>query len=184
MDLSLCSLGDRGVLSLGTALSGNKTIKSINLSGNFERRTKLRAQMLEKLEALISGDSAIEELYLTGSIKSQLKVDLIPFLFSLMTNSQLRVLDISGNAIGHSLAVALAKILATNSSLERLYFDDNGTTLAGLEMIKIGLMKNQTIKLMPLPMMDIVTDVKNEKFKPLLISLMREMEKVKHFKIL
>lgn len=178
LDMSNCSLGDSGVLSLCSALSGNKTIKTLVLSGNFEKRTKMRTAALEKLEALISGESAIEELFLAGSGKYQLKVDMMPLLFSLMTNPQLRVLDICGNGGGNSLAVALAKVLAINSALERLYFDDNGITLSGLEMIKIGLSKNETIKLMPLPMIDIVADMKHEKSKTMLLPLAREIEKV------
>jgi len=50
--------------------------------------------------------------------------------------------------------------LITNEKLETLYWDHNGTTLAGLQSFLNGLKKNGKIKAMPLPINDISSALK------------------------
>jgi acyl-[acyl carrier protein]--UDP-N-acetylglucosamine O-acyltransferase len=65
----------------------------------FTRRTKDRQQAIIGVSNLIQ-NSNIAKLRMTGGAKSQLKQDLLPFVFNLINNNTLRVLDISSHAVG------------------------------------------------------------------------------------
>jgi len=57
--------------------------------------------------------------------------------------------------MGNKGATALGKAIQTNNTLTTLYWDDNLTTLQGFQTFKMGLDRNQTLKDMPLPVLDI-----------------------------
>jgi len=57
--------------------------------------------------------------------------------------------------------VALAKVFQHNHNLQTVYWDGNDTTITGLKAIKLGLIRNDTIKHMPLPLLDIAQILKN-----------------------
>lgn len=156
------------------------------------RRSKFTSKIVEKLIELINGYNKqkcpLEALYVAGSLlstilippgdikdsKYQLKSDVLPFVFSLLTNSTLTELDISGHAAGDSLATALAKSLQTNATLKVLYWDGNNTSPMGLKRVLLALKLNKTLTKMPLPIMDI-SNVNLEKSSPSVIAKWNEL---------
>lgn len=161
LDLTETGLGDSGILTLTEALHGNKTLKTLIINANFEKKSKQRAKVLSALELLVSEkETAIEELFMAGGPKAQLKDDLVPFIFSLMTNTKLKTLDVSRNQSGNRLGMAFGKALSTNSTLQKLFWDENGVGYLGYQYFRNGILKNDTLSHMPLP----VKIKKKEKF--------------------
>eukprot|EP00029_Vermamoeba_vermiformis_P011290 TRINITY_DN616_c0_g3_i1.p1 TRINITY_DN616_c0_g3~~TRINITY_DN616_c0_g3_i1.p1 ORF type:complete len:1196 (-),score=549.69 TRINITY_DN616_c0_g3_i1:108-3239(-) len=157
-------LGDEGVSALCNFLTSEKAapnLTELNMNRLFTRRTKDRQQAIIGVSNLIQ-NSNIAKLRMTGGAKSQLKQDLLPFVFNLINNNTLKVLDISSHAVGDALAIALAKVLQHNRSLHTLFWDDNEVTLSGLKIFKIGLERNKTVKKMPLPLLDLANIIKGD----------------------
>jgi Ran GTPase-activating protein (RanGAP) involved in mRNA processing and transport len=157
-------LGDEGLLAICNYLTSEKTtsnLRELTMNRLFTRRTKDRQSAINSISALID-KSKIEKLRITGGAKSQLKQDIIPFVLQLMNNKTLKLLDISSHGVGDTLAIALAKVIQHNKSLETLFWDENDITYNGLKLFKIGLERNKTIKKMPLPLLDLANIIKNE----------------------
>lgn len=95
---------------------------------------------------------------------SQLKSDIIPFLHALGHAPSLTALDISGNQIGNSGVVALAKALKVNNTLTSLNWDENLTGSLGFINIRNALETNQTVRNMPLPVFDVQKLLKSDDF--------------------
>jgi len=113
---------------------------------------------------------------MAGGGKSNLRVDLIPFIFSLIKNSFLKVLDVSCHHAGDNLAVALSKVLQCNNSLTTLYWDENDTTLLGYQIFKNGLGRNTSLKAMTQPSIDITACIRNEKNLGGLMDVLNDMQ--------
>jgi Ran GTPase-activating protein (RanGAP) involved in mRNA processing and transport len=182
LDISDNSLGDAGLISLISALQDKKLIKHLILNNNFDKKSKLRPQAIASLIGLVNDEnSSIETLHLANSSKlSSLKEDIMPFIFCLMTNKKLKELDICGNQIGNSLALAIGKVLQTNRTLESLIWDDNNITFQGFQMLHSGLLKNSVLKNMPLPLNDI-TAILKEKQIPFLLELLKNIQEILFF---
>jgi len=178
LDLSDNSLGDNGVIELIQALKTHTTLKHLTLDRNFDKITKQRAKAIQDLAIFLGSEQCkIESLCLVGSAKAALRADIMPMIFSLMTNKTLKLLDISSNQIGNVLGLALSKALQTNKTLESLYWDENGVSLAGYQMFRIGLSRNTTLKVMPIPTLDISFSMR-EKPSPQLADLAKEFQSV------
>ncbi|KAJ0407822.1 hypothetical protein P43SY_008283 [Pythium insidiosum] len=85
---------------------------------------------------------------------------------ALAVNAWLKVLDVSGNECGDALAKALGAALPANRTLEVLYWDDNFTTVDGLQLFYDGLLKNQTISVVQLPINDTRRILEEQKDPP------------------
>ncbi|EFA86011.1 hypothetical protein PPL_01244 [Heterostelium album PN500] len=180
-----CSVGRSAMSSLGDALGVSESaiqhLRYLDIGGNKlesegssaisnflvkSKRSKTRSTAIESIINLIEKKSrtynAIKTLVLQGGSKSQLKGDLLPIICSLFYNSTLKELDISGHSIGDVGAAALGKLLQSNFALEKLEWDDNSTTLYGLNLFKVGLSRNNTLSNMPIPMRDIAAHVKSD----------------------
>jgi hypothetical protein len=118
--------------------------------------------MLESLSNLLSSECPLETLVLAGGAKSQLKGELVDFIYDLATNTSLVELDISGQQMGNRGAVALGKALQTNNTLASLAWDDNQTTLAGFQSFKVGIDRNISLKVMTLPILDISAAIRTD----------------------
>jgi hypothetical protein len=81
-------------------------------------------------------------------------------LYALGTNDSLKSLDISGNLLQNKGASALGKALQTNETLHTLKWDYNGTTLPGFTSFNMGLKRNFSLKVMPMPVNDISAALK------------------------
>ncbi|GAM18740.1 hypothetical protein SAMD00019534_019150, partial [Acytostelium subglobosum LB1] len=159
-------LGDEGISIVCDLLASHTNLKSLDISGNFIRRSKVRTNAIESIINMVEKKSrtysSIKTLIIQGGSKSQLKGDLLPIICSLYYNSTLKELDISGHSIGDIGAAALGKLLQSNFTLEKLEWDDNSTTARGLMLFKLGLLRNSSLCKMPIPMRDIATSLKSD----------------------
>ncbi|KAN0038240.1 hypothetical protein ACTA71_000412 [Dictyostelium dimigraforme] len=164
VDLSENDLGDGGIIKLCEIMYPNSNLHHLSIDGNFKTRSKLRARAIEALINLIDDNTSIESLSLaSGSGKYQLKGDLMPLLLSLLKNQSLVKLDISGNGIGDSGALAVSKILWKNQTLKSLKCDGNDFSYTALKMIKSSIRRNEkSLTILPLPLGDISTILKND----------------------
>jgi len=137
----------------------------LNLSGNFVKsKQKHRVAAIEALINLAEKKShGLQTLIIRGTSKSQLKTDLGPFLLALMGDKvALTKLDITGQGAGEMGAMALGKILQTNTRLLNLAWDDNHTTVEGFAHFVTGLERNRTIQRLSLPVCDIALVMKED----------------------
>lgn len=180
IDISDNDLSDEGILSLLEYLQkadNNKSLEELNMNRMFGRRTKDRQQVMNSLVAMLE-IRPIKKLRLRGGSKSQLKSDLFTLVIGLLNNKTLRLLDITGNQCGDSLAYAFAKVLQHNDTIDTLYWDDNGTTMSGLKTLKIGLERNKAIKKMPLPLIDMSNILKVETDLTSVVALTSEIQEI------
>jgi len=163
LDLSDNNLGESGLTATCDALKNHANLKDLIFDRNFDKLSKSRAKAIQSLSLLLNSENTkIEKFSIQGSQKSQLKADLLPLIFSLMTNKTLKSINLNANMAGNALGLALAKALQTNRTLEAIYWDENGVNLIGFNMFLIGLQKNPTLKEMPIPLND-VSDAMKEK---------------------
>jgi len=94
-------------------------------------------------------------LHLVAKPSHPLRYDLNPFLAALGSNTSITELNISGHQIGNKGAIALAKSLQINTSLNTLFWDENQIGLMGFKNVKYALKINKTLKYMPLNIADI-----------------------------
>ncbi|TMW64736.1 hypothetical protein Poli38472_011616 [Pythium oligandrum] len=85
---------------------------------------------------------------------------------ALVFNTTLQVLDVSGNECGDALATALGKILPENQSLQVLFWDGNFTTVDGFFAFYHGLLRNQTLSVVQLPIRDTRRILEEQKDPP------------------
>lgn len=73
---------------------------------------------------------------------------------ALAFNHVLQVLDVSGNECGDALARHLGSVLRVNKSLQVLFWDANFTTVDGFFHFYDGLVHNQTLVMVQMPIKD------------------------------
>ncbi|EGC34413.1 hypothetical protein DICPUDRAFT_15574, partial [Dictyostelium purpureum] len=164
VDLSENELGDNGITKLCEIMYPNSNIRHLAIDGNFKSRSKLRGRAIEAIINLIEDNNSIESLSIsTGNTKYQLKGDLMPLLLSLLKNQSLIKLDISGNGVGDSGALAISKILWKNQTLKSLKCEGNDFSYTALKMIKNSIKRNEkSLTFFPLPITDIAAILKND----------------------
>lgn len=85
----------------------------MKIDGNFSAKpTKQRTKAVRDLSALLcSAKCVVKDLSIRGTKESQLKGDMREFLFSIIVNTTLRCLDITGNQIGDKIGQIFSKLL-------------------------------------------------------------------------
>jgi len=162
LDVTDCELGDEGVNLIFEKLQKNNVLSCLKIGKNFSTKpSKVRSQLVDQLINVVSS-SNISSLCMEGSPKSQLKGDIISFLYSLATNDKLEHLDVSGHGFGNKGANSIGKALQTNKTMHSLCWDGNDTTTAGFAAFAKGMKKNFTLNIMPIPVLDISNCLKNE----------------------
>lgn len=164
VDLSENELGDAGIMKLCEIMYPNSNLRHLCIDGNFKTKSKLRQRAIDAVINLIEDNNNIESLSIAaGNSKYQLKADLVPFIVSLLKNESLTKLDISGNGVGDSGALALCKVLWKNVTLKSVKMDGNDFTWTALKMIKNAIKRNpRSVTLLPLPLGDIQNVLKND----------------------
>jgi len=143
-------------------LSHSTSVEHLIINGNF-KPGKTRATRVAAVDALIGllrSFCPLRTLEATGGKNAQLKLDILPLLAVLCTNSSLTSLDITGHMMGNKGATGLGKAIQTNSALTKLKWDGNGTTLAGFSYFRIGMKANHHLTNMPMPYSDIFNSMK------------------------
>jgi len=131
--------------------------KKLSMNKMFKYRSKLRPLIMQTTAKAVSR-AQISEFYINNC---KLKSDIQDFICGLFTNNSLEILDVSGNSC-ETVAQTLSKMLQHNQTLHTLYWDSNETSVSGLKSILLGLQRNLSIRLMPLPLLDIAALLKKE----------------------
>ena len=123
----------------------------LNFSKNSPS-TKMRVNVTESLASILqSPDTRIRILDISDNRFRQTTSTICAAL----TDSRLHEVDISGNQMGDSGAVYLAKALQGNTRLRRLHLDKNQISLIGFQALLAGLSKNFTLTSFPTPFVDV-----------------------------
>lgn len=132
-----------------------QNLTTLIIDGNFLTRSKNRPKVIENLGTVLEA-FPIEMLSLVSDIeKNALRSELVPLILSLIDNSRLTEINITGNLVGDPLAFAFAKVLQSNKTLKTIFFDRNNLTFSGLRRLEWALDRNETLMKMPLPYYDL-----------------------------
>ena len=167
LDLSNTDLGDDGVFYLAEGLTLNTNVRHLFINGAVFRvdSKRPRAETVRALCKLVCSDCPLETLEMAGGPKAtqQLGRAVVPLLQTLIHNTRLTSLDISGHMFGTPGALALARALQLNATLARVVYDQNDIGLQGLTALAYAAQKNSTLEEFPLPIMDIAALLTSEK---------------------
>ncbi|KAK6467805.1 capping protein [Huso huso] len=144
---------DSDLLTVIPALGQNKSLKHILLGKNFNLKSRMLEDVLQKIVHLIQEeDCSLQSLSLTDSrLKSRTSI----LVNALGSNTCLRRVDLSGNNMEDIGAKMLAKALQINSTLRTVTWDRNGTSAQGLLDVAHALDHNFTLQFMPVPLSDV-----------------------------
>jgi len=134
-------------------------------------RNKKNEEFIKLVGNRLLNSSSLTELSIQGYVStggfsklgvpsSALKEDLIYLIDALASNRSIKKLDISHHHVGPELGVSLAKMLQTNWTLTHLRFDGNDTNASSLKLILSGLQRNTTLQVMPVPLVDLMSILK------------------------
>uniref|UniRef100_A0A8C7N1C9 F-actin-uncapping protein LRRC16A-like n=1 Tax=Oncorhynchus kisutch TaxID=8019 RepID=A0A8C7N1C9_ONCKI len=144
---------DSDLTTLLVWLAKNRSIRHLSLGKNFNNiKSKNLSQVLDNLVHMIQEEES--PLTSISLADSKLKGDLSIVLNALGSNTSLTRVDISGNGMGDMGAKMLAKALQINTKLRTVMWDKNNVSLQGLQDVASALEKNQTIRFMPIPIID------------------------------
>jgi Ran GTPase-activating protein (RanGAP) involved in mRNA processing and transport len=133
-------LGNKLVIELCGSIKQNKTLTKLNLSKNYITSTACSA-----LSVMLLDNTNIKELYLYWN---QIKGEGGNLIFqALLTNSELKVLDMAYNSLGIQTpcATSLAELLKANVELRHVDFSFNYFNFRDTTTISEGLNSNRSI---------------------------------------
>lgn len=177
LDVAENGFGDEGVTLLAKGLCDAPKLLTLDISRNFDgpfksndkrapQRAAMMSQIFEELCDVNDSKCPIENLIMAGDKSTNAKgplslgADAREILYSMTTNEQIKMLDVSGHGFGDNGASAAGRMVTTNEHLETFYWDDNSTGLDGLQSFFRGLRKNNTLTNSPLPINDIAAAMK------------------------
>ncbi|XP_078067073.1 capping protein, Arp2/3 and myosin-I linker protein 2 [Mustelus asterias] len=155
--ISSLDLSDNGfdsdMVTLVLSIGRSKSIRHVALGKNFNIKSKALADVLHRIVQLIQDEEC--PLRSLSVADSRLKSGTNVLINALGSNTCLKNIDISGNAMGDTGAKMLAKALQINTSLGTVIWDRNNTTAVGFLDVANALERNYTLRSMPLPMSDV-----------------------------
>ncbi|KAJ8272534.1 hypothetical protein GJAV_G00090320 [Gymnothorax javanicus] len=144
---------DADLLSVIPAVSRHPSLKHLLLGKNFNIKSRVLDEVLQKLVHLIQEEEcALQSLSVADSrLRSRGTV----LVNALGSNACLRRVDLSGNNMEDSGAKMLSKALQINTTLRSVTWDRNNTTATGFQDVARALEHNFTLQYMPLPLSDV-----------------------------
>ncbi|XP_060693724.1 capping protein, Arp2/3 and myosin-I linker protein 2 isoform X2 [Hemiscyllium ocellatum] len=155
--ISSLDLSDNGfdsdMVTLVLSIGRSKSIRHVALGKNFNIKSKALADVLHRIVQLIQDEEC--PLQSLSVADSRLKSGTNVLINALGSNTCLKKIDISGNAMGDTGAKMLAKALQINTSLRTVIWDRNSTTAVGFLDVASALERNYMLRSMPFPMSDV-----------------------------
>lgn len=153
LDLSDNCVGSKGGEILAKFLSGNPTLKSLDLADNMIGLSEEGIEKIKMHDAGMMGD--LYDPNIVKTIPDLLASDYdhtgtIALATALRDNIVLESLELSCNFINHSGVEALADMLQCNATIQSLYFSENELDMAGAEMIANAIHTNSYTSLVSL----------------------------------
>ncbi|KAL1022611.1 hypothetical protein UPYG_G00029860 [Umbra pygmaea] len=144
---------DADLISVLPALSRHTSLKHLYLGKNFNIKSRVLDDVLQKLVLLIQEEEcALQSLSLADSrLRSRGTV----LVNALGSNTCLRKVDLSGNSLEDIGAKMLSKALQINTTLRSVTWDRNNTSATGFLDVARALEHNFTLQYMPHPLSDI-----------------------------
>jgi hypothetical protein len=144
---------DQNLFRLVESLLLNKTIHHLSIGQNFEGKGNSKIELLSQLCRLLkSDDCCLQSLDVSDSKLRELTPQL---LSSLIGNSSITKLDISGNLMGTPGVRALVKLILSGTQLKELQIGNNDISAAGFTYIADALEHNFTLLSLPIPSLDV-----------------------------
>ncbi|XP_030628535.1 capping protein, Arp2/3 and myosin-I linker protein 3-like [Chanos chanos] len=157
------------------AFSRHPSLKHLHLGKNFNIKSRVFDEILQKLVQLIQEEEcALQSLSLADSrLRSRGTV----LVNALGSNTCLRKVDLSGNSLEDIGAKMLSKALQINTTLRSVTWDRNNTTATGFMDVARALEHNFTLQYMPLPLSDVTQAYRNapEKTEQALVKIQRAL---------
>ncbi|XP_048867473.1 capping protein, Arp2/3 and myosin-I linker protein 3 isoform X2 [Brienomyrus brachyistius] len=155
--ISALDISDNGLdgdlLSVLAAFSRHPSLKHLLLGKNFNVKSRVLDEILQKLVQLIQEEECgLQSLSL---VDSRLRSRGAVLVNALGSNTCLRKVDLSGNSLEDIGAKMLSKALQINTTLRSVTWDRNGTSAAGFQDVARALEHNFTLQYMPLPLSDV-----------------------------
>ncbi|KAG7455045.1 hypothetical protein MATL_G00252290 [Megalops atlanticus] len=143
---------DADLLSVLPALSRHPSLKHLLLGKNFNIKSRVLDEVLQKLVQLIQEEECgLQSLSVADSrLRSRGSV----LVNALGSNACLRRVDLSGNGLEDVGAKMLSKALQINTTLRSVTWDRNNTTATGFQDVARALEHNFILQYMPLPLSD------------------------------
>ncbi|ETV75567.1 hypothetical protein, variant [Aphanomyces astaci] len=167
LKLNQCTLHDDSLDAIVVAVAQCDSLSALHLEDNdgspppksifFSSPAVLRHAPGDAFVKVLTKQVQLKELYLSNSHpQSRYPLALLRAVVHSLgtTNSTLEVLDISGNGGGDDVAKCVAAVLPKTSCLRALFWDGNHTTLAGFRLVQEALRRNQSLRIMPVPVQD------------------------------
>ncbi|XP_063074597.1 capping protein, Arp2/3 and myosin-I linker protein 3 [Engraulis encrasicolus] len=150
---------DADLLTVIPAFSRHPSLKHLLLGKNFNLKSRVLDEILQKLVLLIQEEEcALQSLSLADSrLRSRGTV----LVNALGSNTCLRKVDLSGNGLEDVGARMLSKALQINTTLRSVTWDRNYTTATGFQDVSRAMEHNFTLQYMPLPLCDIAQAYRN-----------------------
>ncbi|KAL2097131.1 hypothetical protein ACEWY4_006338 [Coilia grayii] len=150
---------DADLLSVIPAFSRHPSLKHLLLGKNFNLKSRVLDEILQKLVLLIQEEEcALQSLSLA---ESRLRSRGTVLVNALGSNACLRKVDLSGNGLEDVGARMLSKALQINTTLRSVTWDRNYTTATGFQDVARAMEHNFTLQYMPLPLCDIAQAYRN-----------------------
>jgi len=179
LNISDNELTDEGFTALCNVLTTNTDSKLVELDPSrcLFRRSKQRQEAIDALILLVRTIPIKKLIIRGGATKYDLKNDIIPFIFKLITNKSIYYLDICGHQVGDQLAFCLRKVLQHNKIISCLLMDENGITIQGFKALKIAFERNFSLSYFPYPYRDVSYILRNESIDPeVILKLLKDIE--------
>ena len=142
--ISWCGIGGEGAVHLGTGLTNNHSLTTLDIAHNPIGDIGAAA-----LGDMIRDNTVLETLHMYNcEITSQGFVQLAARLIS---NTSLKILRLDGNHCGMEGAKAICNMLEENKTLQRLDLDGDDSLEEGVTVIMAGLQHNTTLSQLMLP---------------------------------
>ncbi|KAJ8278274.1 hypothetical protein GJAV_G00085820 [Gymnothorax javanicus] len=166
---------DADLLSVLSALSRHPSIKHLLLGKNFNIKSRVLDEVLQKLVQLMQEEDCV--LQSLSVADSRLRSRGTVLVNALGSNACLRRVDLSGNNMEDVGAKMLSKALQINTTLRSVTWDRNNTTATGFWDVARALEHNFTLQYMPLPLSDVTQAYRNtpEKTEQALVKIQRAL---------
>eukprot|EP00041_Stephanoeca_diplocostata_P025203 m.655243 g.655243 ORF g.655243 m.655243 type:complete len:1237 (+) comp22696_c0_seq3:132-3842(+) len=153
LDLSDNEFSDRDLGMLLEALVDNQTVKALVLDKSLVKAKTRTAFVKACAKVLSSATSALTSLSVE---ECGLREDTATVLQACAHNTTLEALRVAGNHMGDAGCGALGALLACNTTLCHVSWDQNAVTNNGLLMVTAGLLQSPVSRRIDLPLLDVV----------------------------
>ncbi|KAJ3430388.1 leucine-rich repeat isoform f [Anaeramoeba flamelloides] len=173
-----CKLGNEGMVSICEGILKLESLCKLSLSRNF--KNVANDKCIEKLSSVMRLEN-LRYFRLRGNKKYKLNFSIKnaeKFFGSLKENTNLQVLDLSGNNLGENNLVLLAESITPTTRIKELLFQNNLVTSKFLQKLLWSLKENDHLSKIHWPKKDLKSSLKSMKQKErrLLIKELKELK--------